>query len=121
MASTARDNFFKNCPAVMDYSSFTDYRTASRREQYIRSINNITSDYQYKNLLQRNADKIMEGESTFLTQEFACNANVCIHNSPTSPAPGDFNVEMARYNAVRVQGNNKGSECTPQQKYKISH
>ena len=28
---------------------------------------------------------------------------------------GDFNVEMARYNAVRVQGSNKGAECTPQQ------
>lgn len=121
MASTARDNFFKNCPAVMDYSSFTDYRTATRREQHVRTINNITSDYQYKNLLQSNANKIMEGESTYMTTEYGCNANVCIHKSPTSPPPGDFNVEMARYNAVRVNNNTKGAECPVPQKYKFSH
>lgn len=119
--NTARDNFFKDCPAVMDYSSFTDYRTAHRREQYIRTINGITNDYDYKNLLQSNASKIMKGEADFFKSNYSCAVNPCIHNSPTSPTPGDFNIEMQRYNRVRVTGDASSAKCAPEQDYKTSY
>ena len=38
--NTARDNYYKECPAVMNYATFTDYRSPSSREEYIRNINN---------------------------------------------------------------------------------
>ena len=119
--NTARDNFFKECPAVMDYSSFTDYRTAHRREQYIRTINGITHDYDYKRLLQENASKIMAAEWSYLKSTASCNVNPCIHNSPTSPPPGDFNKEMARYNQVRITGNAANAKCNPGSDYKTSY
>lgn len=117
--ATARDNFFKECPAVMDYSSFTDYRTAHRREQYIRMINGVTNDYDYKNLLQKNASKIMKAENDYFKVNYGCSGNQCIHNSPTSPAPSDFNVEMQRYNSVRVGGNS--AKCAPMEDYRTSY
>ncbi len=119
--NTARDNFFKECPAVMDYSSFTDYRTAHRREQHIRMLNNVTNDYEYKNILQQNASKIMSTTGDYYKTAFGCSVNPCIHNSPTSPPPGDFNVEMNRYNQVRVTGNSSIAKCAPQQDYSTSY
>ncbi len=117
---TARDNFFKECPAVMDYSPFTDYRTAHRREQNIRMINNITNDYDYKKLLQQNALQIMTLEGEYNKKAFGCVSNQCIHMSPTSPQPGDFNTEMNRYNQVRVMGKKEIAQCKPEQTYKMS-
>ncbi len=117
---TARDNFFKECPAVMDYSPFTDYRTAHRREQHIRMINGITNDYDYKNLLQQNATKIMSLETEYNKTAFGCVSNQCIHVSPTSPQPGDFNTEMNRYNQVRVMGKKDIAQCKAEQTYKMS-
>ena len=119
--STARDNFFKNCPAVMDYASFTDYRTAHRREQYIRQINGVTNDYDYKNLLQNNGIKIMQADWALNKVNYGCNSNECIHVSPTSPPPGDFNVEMARYNQVRVMANREIAKCAPVGDYRMSY
>jgi hypothetical protein len=51
MATSARDNFFKECPAVMEYSAMTDYRTSQRRDQYIKRLNSIQNDYAYKDFL----------------------------------------------------------------------
>jgi hypothetical protein len=118
--NTARDNFFKECPAVMDYSSFTDYRTAHRREQNVRMINGITNDYDYKNLLQQNAEKIMNSTNEYNKIAFGCTSKQCIHNSPTSPPPGDFNTEMYRYNQVRVGGKTEIAKCNVEQQYRMS-
>lgn len=119
--TTARDNFFKECPAIMNYSSFTDYRTAHRREQYIRMINGITNDYDYKNLLQKNTSKIMKAENDYFKVNFGCNVNHCIHNSPTSPTPSDFNKEMQEYNTIRVTGNTGSAKCAPMEDYRTSY
>jgi hypothetical protein len=119
--TTARDNFFKNCPAVMDYPSFTDFRSSRRREQYVAHINGITNDYDYKDFLTRNAVKIHNSEHGYLKQEYGCRANVCIHNSPTSPPPGDFNRELNRYNRARILGDVKDSQCQQLQDYRTSY
>ena len=118
--NSARDNFFKSCPAVMDYSSFTDYRNSYRREQYVKSINNITSDYDYKDFLQTNARKIANAEWSYLQSAFGCKANACIHTSPTSPPSGDFNAELKRYNAVKMSGDLSKAPCKQYDDYRLT-
>lgn len=111
MELSARDNFFKECPAVMEYSSMTDYRTSQRRDQYIKRLNNITNDYDYKDFLQQNATKILDAEWQFTKMNHGCFPNQCIFNAETSPPPGTFNKELKKYNDVRVNKNYSIAQC----------
>ncbi len=97
----ARDNYYKECPAVMAYSQVTDYRQPAVREEYIRSINNIVSEHEYRYFLQNNASKIMDAEWALLTKSYNCQPNVCIHNSPTRQPEGDQYKELRLYNDTR--------------------
>jgi hypothetical protein len=97
-----RDNYYKECPAVMAYSQLTDYRQPAAREEYIRSINNIVSDHEYRYFLQNNAAKIMDAEWTLLTKSYNCQPNPCIHNSPTRQSEGDQYKELRLYNDTRA-------------------
>ena len=36
-----QDNVYKECPAVMNYSIGTDYRSSTRREEHTKYINGI--------------------------------------------------------------------------------
>ena len=118
--NAARDNFFKECPAVMNYSMTTDYRNKHRREQYVKYINGFVSDYDYRRFLQQNANKIMDAEFKFLMDTNSCRPNPCIHNSVTSPPAGDFNAELKRYNEVRVKGNASNAQCTRMTDYRLN-
>jgi hypothetical protein len=119
--SQARDNFYQECPAVMNYASFTDYRDSHRREQYIRSINNIKTDYEYKDFLQGKANKIMASEWAYLTNNFSCQPNLCVFNAPTSPSPGSFSTELKTYNDSRMKNaNNTAVVCKPLEDYRLS-
>lgn len=100
--TTARDNFFKQCPAVMNYASFTDYRSPSTREEYIRNINNIVSEHEYRLFLQGNASKILDAEWKVVNKEYNCQTNVCIHNSSTRQPEGQQYAELKLYNDVRT-------------------
>jgi hypothetical protein len=96
-----RDNYYKECPAVMAYSQLTDYRQAATREEYIRSINNVVSEHDYRYFLQNNAAKIMDAEWTLLTKTYNCQPNACIHNSSTRQPEGDQYKELRLYNDTR--------------------
>ena len=98
----ARDNYYKECPSVMDYSQMTDYRQPSVREQYIRNINNIVSEHEYRFFLQTNGAKIMDTEWSLLNKNYNCQPNVCIHNSPTRQPEGDQFKELKLYNETRT-------------------
>jgi len=99
--SITRDNFFPSCPAVMNYSPFTDYRQSNRREQYIRNINGIVRDDDFRLFYQGNAEKIMNAEWKYMKQNFGCQENYCFHNLPTRPPHGAFYTEMKTYNDVK--------------------
>jgi hypothetical protein len=117
----ARDNFYQECPAVMNYASFTDYRANHRREQYIRTINNIKTDYEYKDFLQGKANKIMTSEWGYLKNNFTCQPNLCVFNSETSPPPGSFNLELKTYNDSRMANNdNSNLVCKKLEDYRLS-
>jgi len=97
----AKDNYYKECPAVMGYSQITDYRQSSAREEYIKSINNIVSEHEYRSFLQSNAAKILDTEWAILNKLYNCQPNVCIHNSSTRQPEGDQYKEMKVYNDTR--------------------
>ena len=98
----AKDNYYKECPAVMDYSQITDYRQSSVREQYIRSFNNIISDHEYRNFLQKNGANILNTEWKILNNSYSCQPNVCIHTSPTRQTQEEQFRENKLYNDVRM-------------------
>jgi hypothetical protein len=117
----AKDNFYQECPAVMNYASFTDYRDSHRREQYIRTINNIKTDYEYKDFLQGNANKIMTSEWAYLKTGFSCQPNLCIFTANTSPPPGSFSSELKTYNDSRMKNaDNSKLVCKPLLDYRLS-
>lgn len=97
----AKDNFYSDCPAVMNYAAFTDHRMSSRREQYVKSINGIVRNDDYRAFLQKNSSKIMENEWNYLKTNYSCAPNPCIHNYPTNPSHGSHNEELKNYNNVR--------------------
>ena len=79
------DNFFQNCPAMMsDGRHFTDYRTATRREEHIKYLNGYQRDDDYRMFLQGNAEEIINNEWAFNTNKMSCHENECIHNQPST-------------------------------------
>lgn len=98
----AKDNYYNECPAVMNYSQFTDYRQASVREQNIRSLNNVISEHEYRNFLQTNGDKIMNIEWSLLSKSNESQPNVCIHKSPLHQTQKEQFEENKLYNNVRT-------------------
>lgn len=95
------DNFFKIGPAKMsDARIFTDYRTATTREEYNKQKKNIVRDDEYRLYLQQNAENIIDNEWQLNKNlYFICNKN-CIHNYNTSVNPKTFYVERAKYDTI---------------------
>ena len=116
----AKDNYFKECPAVMNYSQFTDYRQASVREQYMRSLNNNVSDHEYRNFLQTNGTQIMNTEWNLLSKSYQCQPNVCIHTSPLNQTQQEQFAENKLYNDIRTgKIEAEIAKCKPQNDYRM--
>lgn len=102
MAFFARDNYFPSCPAMVEYSQFTDYRTPSVRNQRIQRMNNLVRDDDYRLFLQQNSNTIRDNKWKFLKTNHYCFPNSCIHKYPTSPNPATFSEELKIYNAIQL-------------------
>jgi hypothetical protein len=101
------NNFFQNCPAVMsDGRHFTDYRSATSREEYNKYINNLVRDDEYRTLLQKNAKKIINLEWNKLSSDNSCVANKCVHAFPTRMTPQLLTQQMRDYNLSRLSASN---------------
>lgn len=102
--SYAQNNFWKECPAMMNYSQFTDYRTSSCREDTIRRMNNITcrSDNVYRYFLQNNATQILNQTVKLINGELNTQPNQCLHTSGLRQCPEDMYKEMKYYTEVRT-------------------
>jgi len=93
------DNFFKNCPPVMsDGRLFTDYKTPTRRNEYIKYSNKIIRDDEYRVFLQQNGSKIMNNVWEYNKQHNSCRANHCVHTYPTRVLPQDLRNELLTHN-----------------------
>ena len=70
------DNYFKDCPPKMDDGRYlTDFRPTSIREQFIKSINGIVRDDEYRNFLQKNGESIIDREWSALRKTQSCHTN----------------------------------------------
>ena len=96
------DNYFKIGPAKMaDGRIFTDYRTATTREEYNKFKNNIVRDDDYRMYLQSNAEVIIDKEWIFNKNLYAVKNINCIHNYATSVNPKTFYDERTKYDSIK--------------------
>lgn len=101
------DNFFKLGPAKMsDARVFTDYRTATTREEYNKQKNKLFKDNEYRIYLQENAEYIIENEWQNNKKLYFVNNTNCIHNYNTAVDPQTFYVERSKYDTIYGKKNN---------------
>ena len=84
---------------MSDGRLFTDYKTATRRNEYIKYMNDIVRDDDYRLFLQENADKLMNNEWGYYKDKTGCWENGCIHIYPTRTIPQFFVPERNDFDA----------------------
>jgi hypothetical protein len=95
------DNFYKDCPPVMsDGRHFTDYKSAVRRNEYIKYINTLYRDDEYRLFLQDNANKILDNVWNYHKKNTNCWKNACVHVYPTRSIPRHFAEERMAYDQI---------------------
>jgi hypothetical protein len=71
---TSNNKYF-DCPARMDDGrAFTDWRPSSTVDDMIRYSNNVFSNYEYRQFLIHNADKLMNINSKYTQDKVGCNS-----------------------------------------------
>lgn len=103
------DNFFQTCPARTDngFRDLTDYQSATRRNEYIKYINNISRDDQYRLFLQLNAKEISDREWDYNRKNYSCWVSPCIHKFPTRATNQNYFEEMQLYNSLSDKRTNE--------------
>ncbi len=95
------DNYWKNCPPKMDDGRFTtNYKTDTCINEYIKYVNGITRDDDYRLFLQLNATKMMDSEWIYFRQNDSCWNNACVHNYPLRMDPRNFAKERQNANLL---------------------
>ena len=88
---------------MSDGRLFGDFKTATRRNEQIKYVNNVYRDDEYRQLLQRNGVEIMR-QNANLYKKQQCSASACVHQYPTRVTPAQQREELAAYNASRSGG-----------------
>ena len=115
------DNFHKGCPAKMsDGRYLTDYRTSTRREEYVKYVNNIIRDDDYRLFLQQNAEQIMDNEWKYDKKYRACWVNECVHNYPSRVFPPWFVEERTNYDTLSNPHRTKRFSCPDFHDYRLT-
>ena len=74
------DNKYPNCPALMsDGRLFTDYKTATRRNEYIKHVNGFHRDDEYRAFLQSNGATMIGNLWNYHKTHNSCNECACVH------------------------------------------
>jgi len=68
--------------------------------EYIKYVNGITRDDDYRLFLQLNATKMMDSEWIYFRQNDSCWNNACVHNYPLRMDPRDFEQERLKANMI---------------------
>lgn len=116
------DNFYRNCPPRMDDSRFTtNYKSDSSINEYIKYINGITRDDDYRLFLQLNAEKLMDSEWLYLKSNDNCWNNACVHNYPLRMDPRLFSQERENANTLfKSKHLSENLKCTKYSDYRMT-
>ena len=102
------DNFYHNCPADMGHGRhLRDFKTATRRNELIKWMSNITRNDQYRLFLQLNGKKILDNEWNFHKNRNNCWVNDCVHNYPLRSTTRHFVQEREAYDSIYNFATNK--------------
>lgn len=103
------DNFYKMCPPMMQDQGrhLSDFQTATRRNEYIKYMNGVWRDDQYRSFLQSNAKVILDREWDYHKTHNKCWENECVHNYPTRMSPRLFQQEREAYDSKYNPNTNK--------------
>ena len=96
------DNYFQNCPPMMEDQGrqLGDFKTATRRNEYIKYINDIWRDDQYRLFLQMNGKEFMDREWNYQRKYNSCWDNDCVHNYPLRVTNRHFWQEREAYDSI---------------------
>lgn len=113
------DNFFRTCPPKMEDQGrqLSDFQTSTRRNEYIKYVNDIYRDDQYRLFLQNNGKEIMDREWEYHKTHDKCWVNYCIHDYPTRVLPNQMVHERQVYDSISNPSTNqkfaKDRQCPP--------
>ena len=119
------DNFYHNCPPMMSDGGrqFTDYKTPTRRNEYIKYINGITRDDQYRLFLQTNGSQIENNIWDYHKTNDSCKVNPCVHLYPTRNIPQHFMEEREAHDQRALnnyQSDKPNMGCPPYKDFRMS-
>lgn len=116
------DNIYNYCPAMMADGGrqFTDYKTATRRNEYIKYINGITRDDQYRVFLQQNGTQIQNNMWDYHKTYSSCRTTSCIHNAPTRDSPQDFAKQREAFENQFKKNTKKGKNCSKEADFRLN-
>lgn len=100
------DNYFKDCPAMMeDGRMFTDYRSSQIREEIFRHKNCVRSENEARTLRINNSDNIIDSEWEHNVRNKSCWPRTkCFHHHPSTRVTTMYNnAEMLAYNGLISQ------------------
>ena len=97
---SARDNYFHHCPAKTIGRDLGDYKTATRRNEYIKYVNGLVRDDQFRLFLQKNGNPILDREWKFYRKTQSCSPVNCVHNYPSRVGLRHMGQEMMAYDSI---------------------
>ena len=96
------------CPAKMDDSRiFTNYLSATRVNEYIKNLNNITDNDEYRLFLQKNSQKIINKEREFAAKNKLCDLEKLKKNGGLSDA---YPIDIKPSNVMGIEPDTNASE-----------
>ena len=96
------DNFYHDCPPMMSDGGrqFTDFKTATRRNEYIKYINSVYRDDEYRLFLQGKGNQILKNVWNYHKKNNSCWKNGCVHVYPTRSLPRHFAQERQAHDLL---------------------
>ena len=116
------DNYFNTCPAMMNDQGrqLADFQTATRRNEYIKYVNNIVRDDEYRMFLQQRGSEMENIQWAYYKKNSNCSGKVCVHTYPLSQSPEDLAKERILYDTRNSKFNKNLRTCKKYQDYRLS-
>ena len=118
------DNFYHNCPPKMDGRDFGDYQSATRRNEYIKYVNDIYRDDQYRLFLQTNGTELLDNMWNYQRRYNSCPVQTCVHHYPLRTNPRQMVQEREAYDSIYNMNTNaqmaQFRECVPMNDYRLN-